>query len=214
MKKFFLFAAMAIFAVTANAQIVSSSSVHSESNNYWFVRAGIGINGASNIEDSKSKVGYTAEVGHAWMLGTQGAHVDLSLGIASRGVKSEYNDEDIKATEKLNANNLFLAPAFGWKIPVGSNINIDPHAGFYLGYDLGGKLKSEETYDGETEKSEVKIGDLDGYKKFDAGMRVGAGIWISNFNIDFAYKFGFTKLTDGDKAPKTHSFDITVAYAF
>lgn len=228
MKKFFLFAAMAVFAVTANAQIVSSSSVHSESNNYWYVRAGIGINGVSNVDDSKSKVGYDVEIGHAWMLGTQGAHLDLGLGLASRGYKLESSEEEsnTKITKKLTAHNLYLAPTFGWKIPVASNITIDPHVGYYLGYDLGGKEKydisgeyadevkdylEDEGYDLDG----TSLGDLDGYKRFDTGFKFGAGVWIKNFNIDFAYKLGLTKMWDAEeKAPKSHSFEITVAYAF
>lgn len=222
MKKLFLFAAMAVCALTANAQ--------SDNSNYWYARAGIGINGASNIEDSKAKVGYNVEVGYAWLLGEQGAHVDVGLGVASRGWKSEYTDEEegqsIKTTDKLTAHNLYLAPTFGWRIPVGSNVYIDPHAGLYLGFDLGGKYKTEYSYSKELidaaeqvgyelpKNEDVKIGDIDGYKKFDMGMRAGAGVWIKNFNIDFTYKLGFTKQFDGNKAPHTHSFDITVAYAF
>lgn len=214
MKKLFLIAAMAVFAVTANAQIVSSSSVHSESNNYWFVRAGLGFNGVTKIDDTKAKIGYEFEVGHAWMLGGQGAHIDAALGIASRGYKVEYNEEGGKYSGKLTAHNLYLAPTFGWKIPVADKISIDPHAGLYFGYDLGGKEKVEEEYEGTKTSGDANLGDIDGYKKFDAGLKLGAGVWIGKFNVDLAYKFGFTKMYDGDDSPKSHSFDISVAYAF
>lgn len=215
MKKLLLSAAVALFAFSANAQIVTSrsesvtriESPKTPSNNYWFLRAGLGFIGSSEIEDSKSKMGYEFELGHAWMLGSEGAHLDLALGFASRGFKSE--EDDYK--ESLTAHQVYLAPTFGWKFKVADNIAIDPHVGAFFGYDMGGKLKQEDEYDSE----DYDLGDIDDYNRFDAGMKFGAGVWFGKFNVDFAYKTSFTKLVDTDEdAPKTHSFEISVAYAF
>lgn len=213
MKKMILGALMALFAVSANAQIVTSRSESfsvtreqkAPSNNYWYVRGGLGINGVS-IEDydTKSKVGYVFGLGHAWMLGAQGAHLDLELGFSTRGFKED--DGDYK--ESLTAHQVNLTPSFGWKFQVADGISIDPHVGLFVGYDMFGKYTEEEYGD----KESYNLGDIDDYNHFDAGGKFGIGVWFHNINLDFSYKTSFTNMVDD--YGKAHSFDISVAYAF
>ena len=56
-----------------------------------------------------------------------------------------------------------------------------------------GKITEKEDYNGKTEETTVKIGDWDDWKRFDAGMNIGVGIWYDRFNFDITYQRGFIK---------------------
>lgn len=244
MKKLFLMAAAVLMACAANAQIVASYGSSKASNGYWFVEAGVGLNGIGiNINDedfskdddvsSKMKIGYDVAFGRAWWLGRNGAHLDLALGLASRGGKAnikyptdyDYDDKGeshIKeyGTDKpsVTAHQVYFAPSIGWRFKVSNNFAIDPHVGPYVGYDfatsIGGKDNDGDKYDDE---------DADRYydwNNLDAGLNAGVAFWYNNkVKLDVRYKASFIGMGEGNygkvlDGKKTHSVVISLGYAF
>ena len=55
------------------------------------------------------------------------------------------------------------------------------------------KFSEEINHAPDTEETTVKIGDWDDWKRFDAGMNIGVGIWYDRFNFDITYQRGFIK---------------------
>lgn len=225
MKKLFTMALVALFALAANAQIVSSrsESIQRAPKNHtsqWYVRAGVGSVGISGKEfkETKSIFGYEVELGYQrFFNGTDGAHLGFEFGIQNRGCKNEvidsYNYHNNTYTTKDNTFRtlqLNVQPIFGWKIPVGAGFSVDPHVGVFFGYDLTGSMSANDDFD---------FGDYKdaGWNAFDAGMSFGVGAWYKNFNFDLKYKYSFTSAWEPEEADgcgNTNGFMVTVAYAF
>lgn len=215
MKKLFTMALVALFALAANAQIVSSrsESIQRAPKNHtsqWYLRAGVGSVGISGKEfkESKSTFGYEVDLGYQkFFNGTDGAHLGFEFGIQNRGCKYEYTEDKSSTFSTLQLN---VQPVFGWKIPVGAGVSVDPHVGVFFGYDLTGSMSENDDFD---------FGDFKdaGWNAFDAGMSFGVGAWYKNFNFDLKYKYSFTSAMepeDEDGYGNTRGFMVTVAYAF
>lgn len=74
--------------------------------------------------------------------------------------------------------------------------------GAYVSFDYTGKIKDEWKEDGEKCEASFSMGDwddvaedigADSWKRIDAGMNIGVGLWYSRFNLDFTYQRGFIK---------------------
>lgn len=215
MKKLFTMALVALFALAANAQIVSSrsESIQRAPKNHtsqWYLRAGVGSVGISGEEFKKTKstFGYEVDLGYQkFFNGSEGAHLGFEFGIQNRGCKYEYTEDKSSTFSTLQLN---VQPVFGWKIPVGAGISVDPHVGVFVGYDLTGSMSENDDFD---------FGDYKdaGWNAFDAGMSFGVGAWYKNFNFDLKYKYSFTSAwepDDEDGCGNTRGFMVTVAYAF
>ena len=215
MKKLFTMALVALFALAANAQIVSSrsESIQRAPKNHtsqWYLRAGVGSVGISGKEfkAAKSTFGYEVELGYQrFFNGSEGAHLGFEFGIQNRGSKYEFTDDKSSTFSTLQLN---VQPVFGWKIPVGAGISVDPHVGVFVGYDLTGSMSENDDFDfGEYKDA--------GWNAFDAGMSFGVGAWYKNFNFDLKYKYSFTSAWEPEEADgcgNTRGFMVTVAYAF
>ena len=70
---------------------------------------------------------------------------------------------------------------------------VDAHLGAYVSCDYVGKIKEKESYQGDSEETSVNMGDWEDWKRVDAGMNIGVGIWYDRFNLDFTYQRGFIK---------------------
>ena len=219
MKKLFTMALVALFALAANAQIVSSRSesiqrapapAPKNHTSQWYLRAGVGSVGISGKEfkAAKSTFGYEVELGYQrFFNGADGAHLGFEFGIQNRGCKYEITDDKSSTFSTLQLN---VQPVFGWKLPVGAGISVDPHVGVFVGYDLTGSMSENDDFD---------FGDYKdaGWNAFDAGMSFGVGAWYKNFNFDLKYKYSFTSAWEPEEADgcgNTRGFMVTVAYAF
>lgn len=177
------------------------------------IRAGVNISSLSystSAEDDyapdlKSKTGFNVGVIADWNVAGN-FYVQPGIYFTTRGAKSEMFDAEYEASDKLevNMNYLQIPILASYRFPVSNSIKIDINAGPYFSYGMGGKFKNEWSYSGETEKIEGKVfdkssedktgGDL---KRFDAGLRFGAGVQIQNFYIGVNYDLGLSNIADG-----------------
>lgn len=234
MKRFILCAALAV-GVTCAASAQDKIA--------FGVRAGVNINSLSykgdsesGIADPKSRVGFHVGAVMDWNVAGN-FYIQPGLYFTTRGAKSEDSmSEDgyrYEYTDKLNMNYLQVPIAASYRFPVGKSVKIDISAGPYVAVGLGGKYKIEETefYEDQTERNsyECKIFDKsteeeDGgdFKRFDAGLRFGAGVHISRFYVGLNYDLGLTNLarTESDSRfgkgtkYKNGSFQVSVGYNF
>lgn len=212
MKKSFLFLCTMLCSLAMNAQLVSSHSASlterpkAPSRTTWMVRLGVGSNKFVGDDYKKldSKVGYFFGFEFNRSMGQRGAYWGMDFDLTSRG----FAVEDYY---KFSAHNIQWSPfIFGWRIAVpSSKFSIDPHVGVYVACDYAGKIAYEDS-----RIDDVKIGDIDDYNRFDAGLKIGVGVWYNNkYNIDFTYQRGFLA-TDTDLDGGASNFMFRLGYAF
>ncbi len=160
------------------------------------LKAGFTSSGLSNLEDSEFaeyKRGTGILVG---LIGEFGVNENLSvvaeLNLQQKGYKTNTEFEFLGIKTESEAKLIFN----GIEVPVllrfttGENFKFYGNVGPYLGYAMGGKIKSEVSFAGETESGEgkIKFGDEpgnymgddlyfdDSFNRLDLGVYVGAGI--------------------------------------
>ena len=107
------------------------------------------------------------------------------------------------------------------------NVKWHINAGPYVAVGVGGKVKWEETYDGDTDKGDYKaFGTADedsdqekgGLKRFDAGLSFGTGVSINKFYVGLTYDLGLVNAADKDAwkdyKMRNRNFSIGVGYNF
>lgn len=212
MKKSFLFLCTMLCSLAMNAQLVSSHSASltqapkAPSRTTWMVRIGVGSNtfAGDDYDKTDSKVGYFFGFEFNKAIGQKGGYWGMDFDLASRGFA-------VDKVYKFTAHTFQWSPfIFGWKIGIpNSKFSIDPHIGAYLAVDYAGKM----VYDNSS-IPDVKIGDMNDYNRFDAGLKIGVGAWYNNkFNIDFTYQRGFLA-TDTDADGGASNFMFRLGYAF
>ncbi len=167
------------------------------------VRAGLNINSLS--EDGwKSRVGYHVGAVMDWNV-AENLYVQPGLYFTTRGAKADGADV------KINMNYLQIPVSVSYRFPVSDNVKIDVNAGPYVACGLGGKLKSSD----EEESYEVKVFGSEGIcKRFDAGLRFGAGVHIQRISLGLIYDLGLTNIADSEGKIKNGSFQISLGYNF
>ncbi len=162
------------------------------------VRAGMNISSLSgDMKDLDSRIGYHVGAIMDWNV-TGNLYVQPGLFFTTRGAKEEGF--------KMNMNYLQIPISVAYRFPVSDAFKIDVNAGPYFAMGLGGKVKD----------AGVKVFGDEGFcKRFDAGLRVGAGVHIQKFSVGLIYDLGLTNIAkeDGGKI-KNGSFQISVGYNF
>lgn len=181
MKKIVIIMVIAVMALSASAQVVTSrTSIKSNTKTSWFVRLGMSIDNLTNgkevieyesDEDGKasigSKVGMDLNFGFMRNIGKSGLYWGMDLGIGTRGAtckeegsyeKYDYNLDkyvDYKYTNKgsvMTWNVKYSPFTFGYKYSITDDLKLDGHVGAYVSYDFAGGTKYEWDGDDESEK--------------------------------------------------------------
>ena len=208
MKKVLLFVTALLLCAGMQAQIVSSRSVSIKSSQkqpsetQWFLRGGLNIMKMTGdgAEDTGSKLGYNIVYGFQKPVGSVSTYWGMDFGLGSRGWKLDIDDDE---SLSMIAHNIQVSPFnFGYKYHITDAVAIDAHIGAYVSFDYTGKIKDEWKEDGEKCEESLSMGDwddvaedigADSWKRIDAGMNIGVGLWYSRFNLDFTYQRGFIK---------------------
>ena len=104
-------------------------------------------------------------------------------------------------------------------IPIVANFYVAKGFALKAGVQPGFLLdnKGKETYFDNIQNREVEAsGDIEGIKKFDLSIPLGASYEFNNVVIDARYNLGLTKVCSGDedKASKNSVIQVTVGYKF
>ena len=194
MRKLFSLVFVALFAVTASAQIT------------WNVKGGVGLAtcygsevGLKNHFVGKIGAGIEKPFAKNWS-------VMPSLELAWKGTETEdyYSDGG-----KLDIFYLQVPVVAAYRINVSNSWNITLKAGPYFAYGLSGDFKiGEEKIDAFSDDGDCN--------RFDAGLDVGIDFEYHRFVFGAEYELGLTKMTDGGKASgvKNAAGYITLGYKF
>lgn len=210
MKKLFVAAFFALFAVASFAQVS------------WNAKAGINMSTLSGIKDGdmKMKVGYQFGVGMEYAFNDTWA-IQPSLLFITKGAKAEESEDGETYSETYNPMYLQLPIMAAVRFKVSDGMNLVINAGPYLAYGIGGKVKSEYSYEGESESEKANIfGDgedeLDA-ERFDFGLGAGVTAEFGKFFVGIDGQFGLTQLlkdVEDDYNPKNTTISLSVGYKF
>ncbi len=205
----------------------------------------------------KSTAGYDFSVAFNKSFGESPMYWGMELALGMRGYKtdaewkrsasssvsggSDYHKKTEEGT--LSAYNARFTPfMFGYKYTFLERMAADVHLGVFAGYDFAGNYKNYTTdhvvstskygnrNDFKENTDKVSIGDIEGMRKYDAGLNLGIGYWFGNFNIDFTWQRGFVPIYEdgsdeisigGKKGQKreagnlySNNFQLRLGYAF
>lgn len=187
--------------------------------------------------DFPGSTGFDVTVGFNKSFGAMPLYWGMDLGIATRGYKSaaewysgkvsstfgDYIGHRIKEDVSLTAYNVNFTPfKLGYKYTFLKRMAVDVHLGGFVSFDFAGTYKIDN-YDWQTssgqprtkeESTSVSIGDLDKYRRFDAGLNLGIGYWYGHFNIDLTWQKGFINMYDMDNSMKSQALKLSIGYAF
>lgn len=220
MKTFFklsLLALSVIVGANANAQTTSTTEQGVLS---YGVKAGInfaGFNG-KGADGLDGKVGFNVGVFAEYTLPTN-LYFLTGLDISQKGAKVEMEEDGESSKNTYSPVYLQLPIHAGYKFSLSDNITLGLHAGPYLAYGIGGKVKEEYTFDGETEKEEMDFfgsKEKGGAKSFDFGIGLGANVDVNQFQVGMGYDLGLTNIDryEADAHLKNHNFFINIGYKF
>ena len=181
MKKVLLIALLAVFGISANAQILSSRTVTKpKSNTMWILRAGMTLNNATDNQGGGSAIGFDATIGFNKPISSSSVYWGMDLGVGTRGFSFKgYDDETYDA---LAYAVRFSPVTFGYKYAFTEDFKLDGHLGAYASYDFAHNDEAE------------------GLDDFDAGVQVGIGAWWKRFNLDVTYQRGFCDMAGDSKS--------------
>ncbi len=184
------------------------------------VKAGMNISNFSGDGDSDSKFGFNAGVTVDYALSSD-LYLLSGLELTTKGAKDEVSAtvSGIYAKTKFTATPMYLQlPVHvGYKLTVTEATKIVFHAGPYIAYGIGGKVKTEVSTnasgkDVSDENKEDFFGD-EGAKRFDFGVGLGAGVEFGKIGVGLGYDFGLTKLYDEGNNKNMNAY-LTVGYKF
>lgn len=212
MKKLLSIVALAAIALTASAQRANSdSNSYSQMEGVQFgVQGGLNI---SSMTDFDSKIGYNAGVTVDIPVAGN-FFISSGLLLTEKGAKYTIDEEeDYGAEEKVNPLYLEVPVLASYRFALNDAIKLDVKAGPYLAFGIAGKYKVSAA----DEEAECDLFSEDGadWKSFDMGAQIGTSLlFAGHYSLGVAYQFGFTKVYDGDDAPKNSNFMINLGYKF
>lgn len=206
MRKLFSLVFVALFAITASAQIT------------WNVKGGVGLASCyGDVDDMGShfvgKIGVGIEKPFAknWSLMP-------SLELAWKGAEYKSETEYEKIDETLDIFYIQVPIVAAYRINLNDSWNITLKAGPYFAYGLSGKMKGNYSYEGKDESYSENIFKDNAYgkagKRFDAGLDLGVDFEYRRFVFGAEYELGMLKFAPDDGDVKNAAAYITVGYKF
>lgn len=212
MKKFLLFALVAISAMSINAQ----------DNLKWGVMAGMNVS-KYTITGFDNRIGFHAgvktEVGLSQDANGSGAYMDFAALLTLKGAKI---DGGSVAGITLNPYYLEVPVRVGYKYAVNDDFSLFGSVGPYMAVGLFGKAKLKVDGDladnAELGGSSISISENifgnDGLKRFDFGLGLKAGVEFSKkYQVAISYDFGLVKATK-ELGMKNRNLMLSLGYMF
>ncbi|WP_303031148.1 porin family protein [uncultured Duncaniella sp.] len=209
MKKLLSFLVVAMFAITASAQVT------------WNLKGGLGIS-SCRYSDGGNEDGKTHFVGKI------GAGLEYPLSsnfslmpsaeFALKGAKWAFTEEYESYEDKLDIYYFQIPVLAAYRFNLTDRLNLVLKAGPYFAFGMAGSGKAKYEYNGESESQSLDIFKDLGAKRFEAGLDFGIDFEFQRFVVGAEYEFGLTPLAkeegkDGFEL-KNSAFYVTVGYKF
>lgn len=201
MKKLFSLVCVALFTITASAQIT------------WNVKGGVGI---------ANCIGSDAVGSESHIVGKIGAGIEKpltsnwslmpSLELAWKGAK--YNDDEFDYKDVIDLFYLQIPVVAAYRINVNDHWNITPKTGPYLACALHGQYKYEVNGSYSESGKENLFSSEFGGKRFDFGWDFGIDFEYQRFVFGAEYEIGFISFGPKDSDIKNSAAYFTLGYKF
>mgnify|MGYP003671343855 CR=1 FL=1 len=221
MKKLVLSAAVALMAITANAQDATTSTDIT-----FGAKAGVNLATLSgDIEDNSSKIGFHVG-GYAEFMVSDKFSVQPELVFSQQGTKEDYSESasfggdsySYEEETKIKANYLNLPVLAKFYVADGFSLEAGPQVGFLLSADLESEFTETETIGGvtTTESGSFEADAKDAYKGIDFGLAVGAGYKLDGgLNFALRYNLGLSSVSEDDEFDVFNNvLQFSVGYSF
>ena len=129
----------------------------------------------------------------------KGAYWNVGVMFGTRGFDVEDWDR------KFRAHNFNIPFTVGYKYNLTNNFALDGRLGAFFGVDMAGKYEFDD--------DDIKIGDIEDYKRCDGGIMLGLGVWYKRVNFEYTFKRGFGEAWDDGPAGAVNHM-IRLGYAF
>lgn len=222
MKKLFALVALCVATVGASAQSeVGTFSLQpkigfnvSFLTNVWKTKLSVPL-GEPMTGDRDVKAGFVAGVEAEYQI-TPVISVAAGLLYSIQGTRWEDLETIGEGYRSMSKDHMFDLSYLN--IPIVANFYVAKGFALKAGVQPGFLLdsKKKETYY-DAQNREVKASDdIEGIKKFDLSIPLGASYEFNNVVIDARYNLGLTKVCSGDedKASKNSVIQVTVGYKF
>lgn len=223
MKKLIAIAFLAVSAMTATAQMMTSRTLMKRENpTTWYVRAGMSVNMLSGLSSADkdaltygdaevstgAKAGFEVDFGFHKPMGKSGAYWGMELGLGNRGGKLTFEEDGEKYSNSANTWSIKYSPVtFGYKYSLTDNLKLDGHIGAFALVDVSRKAKDDDGDEIDTDEAFENC--------FDAGLQAGIGVWYNKINLDITYQHGFVGFISMPNDPlKSSALMIRLGYAF
>lgn len=141
-----------------------------------------------------SQIGYDSSFGIQKFIKKSSFYYAPELGLTSHGCKIEEKDSYYDSSEGGLSHAVYISPInFGYQYNINKAFAIDAHIGFPVSYDYMEDCNPLRYYDSYYR-------DYNEATQWDVAMKLGVGVWIKNFNIEFNYKRGFVETYGYSKA--------------
>lgn len=217
-----ILAASALFFIAVNAKAQDSPI-------QFGVRGGVTLSNFTGdlYQDAKNRVGFNVGITMDYAF-TEKWYLMTGLEFTTKGAKAEFKElipgvATVKTRYKMSPSYLELPIHVGYKLGLSENTNLVMHAGPYLAYGLGGKVKIDGKSTSEDGISQVsgktKFFGKDGMaNRFDCGLGIGLGLEFGKIGVDLGYDFGLVNITkkiEGKRpATRTASAYLSLGYKF
>ena len=209
MKKIFLATILSIiFLIPTPAQNNSRNSRNSHSYNnssnrynfnrwtnndlriYYGLRLGLGLSHINSDDKLLDGGDNQSGLNLGFVTGMQVAYntpifLEGGLYYTEKGGKG-YNDSK-KFT--YNLNYLELPIVMKYQYFINDDVAIQPFAGGYFAYGIGGRIKNYSDREAEDSFSGSK------FRRFDGGLRLGCGVSFQNMYMDMSYDIGLANIS-------------------
>lgn len=166
------------------------------------VKGGINMSNIDGPGKTKAKVGFnigvSADYDFSYNMGIQ-----TGLFVSTKGFKLKGEILDEKLSISSNLVYLQLPVHFAYKIDVSPGTRVFLHAGPYAAYGVGGS----------TGDSDIKAFGKNGFKPFDAGLGIGAGVELGRLFFDLGWDFGLVNIARAGDVKNQNAY-LSVGYKF
>lgn len=223
MKKLLLVAVCVLSTMAVSAQRASSSSSSffstekAETGVQFGIRAGLNFSNISQkYEDDNVLSTFDSRTSFHF-----GVIADIPLMESLYIQTGLYFQEKGSKSDGVTVNPMYLEiPVLAsYRYNFSDAAQLQINFGPYLAYGIGGKFKYEDgDYDIDFFGDGEDENDNAGFKRFDCGLQVGAGITLAkHYYIGVAYEFGLTNISHGDEdglKTKNKNWMVSVGYTF
>ncbi len=219
MKKFLLAAVAAVMSVGASAQAVGWDNGAPEKIVTFGLRAGLNIStiGGEDTSDTKTKFGFRSGVSADFNI-VRSFSINSGLFFTQKGCKGDIWDEVngglVSAECRMTMNFIELPVYLSYHLNFDALNSTQFFFGPYFDFGIYGKMTADAKSGSQKASASVNVFD-DPYefKRFHAGLGLGASHTYGNFVFGLSYQWGLTDVVGGVDN-HWNNFNVSVGYNF